>query len=247
MVMYLIAPKSADRCRGISHWDPEAVARADAKAQAAKADGSLAEAINNSRIIGGLISIMAVAFIVFHFVLDGKGLDLNIVNFVFLSLGLVLYLRPLRYLEAFYEATRAAAGVILQFPFYAGIMGMISLSGLGVIMAGWLIDIATPGTFPVLAWLAAGLVNIFVPSGGGEWAVVGETILRASNELGVPAGKTIVAYATGDAWTNLFQPFWALALLGITGMKARDMFGYCIMLLLALVPFFAILLTVLPY
>ena len=247
IILYLIAPKSADRCRGISHWDREAMARSDAKSEAARGDGSIAEAINNSRIVGGLISIMALVFLVFHFVLDRKGLDLNIVIFVFLSLGLVLYLRPASYLQAFGEATPAAAGVLLQFPFYAGIMGMISLSGLGVIMAGWLINVATPGTFPVLAWLASGLVNIFVPSGGGEWAVLGETLLRAGKELGVPAGKTIIAFATGDAWTNLFQPFWAIALLGITRMTARDMFGYCIMLLVALVPFFGILLWLLPY
>ena len=99
----------------------------------------------------------------------------------------------------------------------------------------------------MMAWLAAGFVNLFVPSGGGEWAVLGETLLRAGQNLGVPAGKTIIAFATGDAWTNLFQPFWAIALLGLTGMRARDMFGYCIVLMFALLPFFAILLTWLPY
>jgi len=247
LVMYLIAPKSAANCRGIEHWLPEAVKGGAATAAPAATTGSgIADKINNSRIIGGLIALMGIIYILMYFG-GGGTLNLNIVNFTFLIVGLALYLRPYQYLLAFYDAVRAAAGVILQFPFYAGIMGMISLSGLAVIMAGWLINIANPTTFPMMAWLASGLVNLFVPSGGGEWAVLGETLIRAGQNLGVPVGKTIIAYGTGDAWTNLFQPFWAIALLGITGMRARDMFGYCITLLIALVPFFAILLTWLPY
>jgi len=247
LVMYLIAPKSAAHCRGIEHWLPEAVKGSAATATPTTATGStIADCINNSRIIGGLIALMGIIYILMYFG-GGGTLNLNIVNFTFLIVGLALYLRPYQYLLAFYDAVRAAAGVILQFPFYAGIMGMISLSGLAVIMAGWLINIANPTTFPMMAWLASGLVNLFVPSGGGEWAVLGETLIRAGQNLGVPVGKTIIAYGTGDAWTNLFQPFWAIALLGITGMRARDMFGYCITLMFALVPFFAILLTWLPY
>jgi short-chain fatty acids transporter len=249
LIMYLIAPKSADRCRGIEHWLPDAVKAGGPAGQAAASvpgKGNFADSINNSRIIGGLIALMGIIYIVMHF-RGGGTLNLNIVNFTFLIVGMALYLRPYQYLVAFYDAVRAAAGVILQFPFYAGIMGMISLSGLAVIMAGWLINIANPTTFPMMAWLASGLVNLFVPSGGGEWAVLGETLIRAGQNLGVPIGKTIIAYGTGDAWTNLFQPFWAIALLGITGMRARDMFGYCITLMFALVPFFAILLTWLPY
>lgn len=247
LVMYLIAPKSAARCRGIEHWLPEAVKTGGASAAApALAAGNFADKINNSRIIGGLIALMGIIYILMYFG-GGGTLNLNIVNFTFLIVGLALYLRPYQYLLAFYDAVRAAAGVILQFPFYAGIMGMISLSGLAVIMAGWLINIANPTTFPMMAWLASGFVNLFVPSGGGEWAVLGETLIRAGQNLGVPIGKTIIAYGTGDAWTNLLQPFWAIALLGITGMRARDMFGYCITLMFALVPFFAILLTWLPY
>lgn len=246
-IMYLLTPKEASRCRGIEHWVPDAVKKG-AGEQAAETtfDGNWADRINNSRIIGGLIVIMGLVWIVMHFQ-RGGGLDLNIVNFIFLMVGMALYLRPYQYLLAFYDATRAAGGVILQFPFYAGIMGMVSLSGLAVIMAGWFIAISNPTTFPMMVWLASGFVNIFVPSGGGEWAVLGETVLRAGQTLGVPVGKTIIAFGTGDAWTNLFQPFWAIALLGITGMRARDMFGYCITLMFALIPFFAILLMFLPY
>jgi short-chain fatty acids transporter len=225
---------------------PEAVKPGGAADKAPATGGGVADAINNSRIIGGLVALLGIVYIVMHFY-GGGTLDLNIVNFTFLIVGLALFLRPYAYLSAFYDASKAAGGVILQFPFYAGIQGMIQFSGLGVIMAGGMVAIANPTTFPMMAWLTSGFVNLFVPSGGGEWAVLGETLIRAGQALNVPIGKTIIAYGTGDAWTNLFQPFWAIALLGITGMRARDMFGYCIVLLVALLPFFAILLTWLPY
>ncbi|MBI4194620.1 MAG: short-chain fatty acid transporter, partial [Betaproteobacteria bacterium] len=142
LIMYLLAPKTADRCRGIEHWLPEAVTEGGAAKEAAgasKGDTSWADRINNSLIIGGIIALMGIVYIVMHF-WGGGTLDLNIVIFIFLIVGLALYVRPYRYLLAFYDAVRASAGVILQFPFYAGIMGMIGLSGLGVIMAGWLLN-----------------------------------------------------------------------------------------------------------
>lgn len=250
LVLYLLSPKSEALCKGIDHYVPDAVAVKDSEVQAEGQEpvpASTADKINHNKIIGGLLSLMGLIYIIKYFAVDGKGLNLNIVNFSFLFIGLALYLSPKSYLENFYEAVKSASGIILQFPFYAGIMGMISLSGLAVIMAGWLVSISSEASFPVIAWLTGGMVNLFVPSGGGEWTVVGETVLRAAQELGVPIGKTIMAYSVGDAWTNLFQPFWALPLLGITGIRARDMFGYCIAMLIALIPFLAIALTLLPY
>ena len=247
VVMYLLSPKSPERCRGIDYYVPDAIREEEKVTEEQEQPISVADKINNNRVIGGLLALMGLTYIVFYFVVKGKGLNLNIVNFTFLFVGLALYISPKRYMDNFYEAVKSSAGIILQFPFYAGIMGMISLSGLGVIMAGWLVHISSAGTFPIMTWLTAGLINLFVPSGGGEWTVVGETILRAAQELEVPIGKTVMAYAVGDAWTNLFQPFWAIPLLGITGMRARDVFGYCITLLFALVPFLAIALTVIPY
>jgi short-chain fatty acids transporter len=247
IVMYFIAPKTPERCRGIEQFVPEAVREREETAGPTEKAVSVAEKINNSRILGGILALMGLLYIVYYFFVLGKGLNLNIVNFTFMFVGLALFLSPKKYMDNFYEAVRSAAGVILQFPFYAGIMGMISLSGLGVIMAGWLVNISSGFTYPVMVWLTGGLVNLFVPSGGGEWSVIGETVLRAGQQLGVPVGKTIMAYSVGDAWTNLFQPFWAIPLLGITGMTAREVFGYCITLLFALVPFLAIALSVVPY
>lgn len=249
IVLFLLTPKSPERIKGIDHYVPEAVETSETAADRETAAGSVtvADKIDNSRIIGGILAIMGLIYIFKYFFVDGGGLNLDIVNFSFLFIGIALYTSPKGYLEHFYTAVKSAAGIILQFPFYAGIMGMISLSGLGVIMAGWLVSISTSFTFPAIAWLTAGLVNLFIPSGGGEWSVAGETVLRAALELNVPAGKAIMAYSVGDAWTNLFQPFWAIPLLGITGIQARDMFGYCITMLFALFPFLAIVLTFIPY
>ncbi len=248
VIIYFLSPKSEEKIRGIDYYVPEAIEKADEEDEAKKEKfDSIAEKIDNSKILGGLLALMGIIYIIRYFFIKGEGLNIDIVNFCFLFIGLALYTSPKSYLENFYTAVKSAAGIILQFPFYAGIMGMISLSGLGVIMAGWLVDISTPGTFPIISWLTAGLANLFVPSGGGEWSVVGETILRAAQDLNVPIGKTIMAYSVGDAWTNLFQPFWAIPLLGITGIKARHMFGYCITMLILLIPFLAIALSVIPY
>jgi short-chain fatty acids transporter len=249
IIMFFLTPRSEERIHGIDYYVPDAIKETDEEAEKRKESqaASIADKIDNSRIIGGILALMGIIYIVKYFFVDGKGLNLDIVNFSFLFIGLALYTSPKSYLENFYEAAKSAAGIILQFPFYAGIMGMISLSGLGVIMAGWLVNISSPGTFPIISWLTAGIANLFVPSGGGEWSVVGETVLRAAQELNVPIGKTIMAYAVGDAWTNLFQPFWAIPLLGITGIQARHMFGYCITMLFALIPFLAIVLSVIPY
>jgi short-chain fatty acids transporter len=249
LVIFFLSPRNPKHCRGIDHYVPDAVeeqARQEADRTADRPQ-SIADRINQNRIIGGLLALMGLIYLVKYYFVEGGGLNLNIVNFTFLFVGLALYISPKSYLDNFYAAVKSSAGIVLQFPFYAGIMGMISLSGLGVIMAGWLVNISSAGTFPMVSWLTGGLVNLFVPSGGGEWSVVGETVLRAAQELNVPIGKTIMAYSVGDAWTNLFQPFWAIPLLGITGIRARDMFGYCITMLFLLVPFLALALSFIPY
>lgn len=245
-VMYAISPIDPSRCRGIDYYAPHLIEQREEERKERKIK-TIADKIEDSRIIGGILALMGLIYLVYYYAIVRGDLNLNIVNFTFLFVGLALYLRPIRYLKAFYNAIPASAGIVLQFPFYAGIMGMIKFSGLGKIMAGWLVGISTPTTFPVIAWLTAGLVNLFVPSGGGEWAVIGETIARAAMDLGVPMGKAIIAYAAGDAWTNLFQPFWAIPLLGICAVRARDVFGYCITLMLLSAIFFALGLTFVPY
>jgi len=150
----------------------------------------------------------------------------NQVNLLFLAFGLILHGTPRRYLRAVDDAVRGCSGIILQFPLYAGIMGMMKYSGLAAWLADGIASISTDATLPVLTFLNAALINLFVPSGGGQWAVQGPIAVEAATAVGVPYNRMVMAVAYGDQLTNMLQPFWALPLLGITGVKARDIVGY---------------------
>jgi short-chain fatty acids transporter len=191
-----------------------------------------ADKLENSYIMSIVVGGMGLIFIVYYFVTNGFSLNLNIVNFVFLFLAIIFHGTPRKFLDSIGEAVKGAGGIILQFPFYAGIMGMMTASGVAAIMSQWFVSISNPTTLPLFTFLSAGLVNLFVPSGGGQWAVQAPVMIPASIELGVPVAKTAMAVAWGDAWTNMIQPFWALPALGIAGLKAKDIMGYCLVALI---------------
>ncbi len=199
---------------------------------------TFADKIENSMILSMIIGGMGLVFIGYYFVKNGFELNLNIVNFIFLFLGILLHKTPKRFLNAVTVAAKGTAGIIIQFPFYAGIMGMMvgvsattGLSFAGVI-SQWFVSISNQNTYPLFAFLSAGVVNFFVPSGGGQWAVQAPIMMPASVELGVDVAKTAMAISWGDAWTNMIQPFWALPALGIAKLGARDIMGYCLVILL---------------
>jgi len=158
-------------------------------------------------------------------------LDPNLLNFVFLFAGLALHGSPLAYVNAVGEAAKGCAGIILQFPFYAGIMGILQGTGLLAAAAGAMARVG-PDALVAVSFYSAGLVNLFVPSGGGQWAVQGPILIRAAVDTGVEPARLVMALAYGDQWTNMLQPFWALPLLGITGAKARDIIGYTAVIML---------------
>lgn len=151
---------------------------------------------------------------------------LDEINMLMLALGLVLHGSARGYVGAVEEAARGCAGIIVQFPLYAGIMGMMASSGLVSQVAGGMASWFGSGGVPVATFFGAGVVNLFVPSGGGQWGIQGPIALAAGSEAGVPAGSMVMAVAYGDQWTNMLQPFWALPLLAITGAKAREIVGY---------------------
>jgi len=210
----------------------------DDKASAsASTDKTPAQRLEHSRLLSWLVALMLVAYLVIHLGMDDAGLDLGGVIMIFLALGLVLHSTPVDYVRAFGKATTGAAGIILQFPFYAGIMGIVTgvgLSGisLGGVMADACIRISNPVTYPLLTFLCAAVLNLFVPSGGGHWAVQAPVMFTAGANLGVDPGLTGMAIAWGDAWTNLIQPFWALPALAIARLDAKDIMGYCLIDLL---------------
>jgi short-chain fatty acids transporter len=250
LILWLLCPPPS-HCRGIGRYVPAADLSLQTTSVAAApptTPPTPADRIDNSRVLGGGLALIGVALSARVFLTQGLGaLDLNVLNFAFLMVGLLLFLSPARYEKDFYKAIQGCAGIIMLYPFYAGIIGIMTGTGLVDTVAEGLLSLASTETFPVISWITAAALNVFIPSGGGEWAVVGGPMLLAGAELGVPPGQTIAAYSAGDAHTNLLNPFWALPLLAITGLRARDMFGYAITVMLLLAPFLAVALYFLPY
>ena len=196
-----------------------------------------ADKMEHSKILWAILIAACWIYIVMYFVKNGFTLGLNIVNFLFMTLGLTLHGNLRKYVDAISDAAGGAAGILLQFPFYAGIMGMmIAQNDAGVSLAStisnFFVNISTPITLPMLSFLAAGVVNFFVPSGGGQWAVQGPIMMPAARAQGISDGLMSMAIAWGDQWTNMIQPFWALPALGIAGLSARDVMGYLVVILL---------------
>ncbi|WP_057912955.1 short-chain fatty acid transporter [Peribacillus muralis] len=185
-----------------------------------------ADRLENSKILSLFIGILGLSFLGFYIASNGLSINLNIVNFLFLFIGIILHKTPKQFLGAVTSSVKSASGIIIQFPFYAGLMGIVTASGLAGILSNAFISISNEDTFLMFTLWSAGLVNFFVPSGGGQWAVQGPVMLEAAQNLGVSLPKTAMAVAWGDAWTNMIQPFYALPALAIAGLKAKDIMGY---------------------
>ncbi|MED4752609.1 TIGR00366 family protein [Brevibacillus choshinensis] len=215
--------------------DPQLFANEEVAATAevaAPSEKTFATVMENSRILTVIICALGYSYLIYYFANKGFKVDINTVNLLFFVTGLLLHGTPLSYMKAVGNAAKGTAGILIQFPFYAGIQGMMEQSGLGGMMTNAFISISTPETFPFLAFLSSGFVNFFVPSGGGHWVVQGPFIMPAAQQLGVDAGIAAMAIAYGEAWMNMAQPFWALPALAIAGLGVRDIMGYCVTTLL---------------
>lgn len=200
-----------------------------------------AEKLENGCFVNYILAILGFSYIVYYFVNSAKqgkfDLNLNIVNLIFLMFGVLFHRTPRSLIDAFSEAAKGAAGIILQFPLYAGIMGMMtgaSAEGVSLasVISNFFVNISTVKTFPLFTFLSAGIVNLFVPSGGGQWVVQGPIMMPAGLEIGVDPAKTAMCIAYGDSWTNMIQPFWALPALGLAKLGARDIMGYTLIVLI---------------
>ncbi|MGB1038834.1 MAG: short-chain fatty acid transporter [Bacteroidia bacterium] len=166
----------------------------------------------------------------------------NFINFSMLALCILLHKNFHSFLSAIDDAIKGSSGILIQFPLYFGILALMQSGGLIEVISRWFIDHSTQTTLPIFTFFSAGLVNIFVPSGGGQWAIQGPIILEAASKLGLPLPKMIMALAYGDQLTNMLQPFWALPLLSITGLRAKDILPYTLILLfLGLIIFLTVL------
>lgn len=185
-------------------------------------------------VLALVIGTVAVALVIFGW---GRGVlrfDLNSVNLFFLFLALAAHGSIRGFIDAVAEGARGAGAIIIQFPLYFGILGVMQQSGMIARLSAAMVDVASPATFPVLTFLSAGIVNFFVPSGGGQWALQSDVLLSTADALEHARGATVMAFSYGDEWTNLLQPFWALPLLAITGLEARQIAGYTAVLAIAM-------------
>jgi short-chain fatty acids transporter len=173
--------------------------------------------------IGGLI------WLIWHFSTKGLDLNLNVVNFAMLMLGILFHWRPWSFLKATEDAGKAVWGIVIQFPFYAGILGLFKFTLLSTVFTQAFVAISTPQTFPLFVYWYGGILNYLIPSGGGEWAVVAPYIIPAAKQLGVGMGTTIVTFAWADMMTDMIQPFWAIAMLAVARLHFRDIMGYLLM------------------
>ncbi|WP_322528742.1 short-chain fatty acid transporter [Salinicola sp. LHM] len=187
-----------------------------------------ADRLENSTLLSMLVGVPGLLYLVHYFFFAGGGLNLNSVNFLFLSLAIVLHRTPRSLLASLNEAIKGGAGIVIQFPFYAGIMGIMMQSGLAQSLSELFVAIANADTLPFWSFISAGIVNLFVPSGGGQWAVQAPVMLPAAEALGADVSRVAMGVAWGDAWTNLLQPFWALPVLAIAGLNAKDIMGFCL-------------------
>jgi short-chain fatty acids transporter len=185
-------------------------------------------------IIGGLGLTWFVAF------RPSGEFTVNTVNFLFLMLGVLFHPSPRSLMKAGEDAGRFVYGIVLQFPFYAGMYGIMRASGLSELMAETLVNIANTSTLPVVVYWYSGIVNYFVPSGGSKWAIEAPYIVQAAQTLDVPLNKVVLSYAWGDMATDLLQPFYAIPLLGAAGLEFREIVGYGFLLFMV----YAIVVTV---
>jgi len=155
-----------------------------------------------------------------------KFVNLNNINFFFLMLGILFHWRPWSVLKAAETAGGAVWGIVIQFPFYAGIFGLFKFTLLATAFTKAFVAISSPGTYFLIIYWYAGLLNYLIPSGGSEWAVTAPYLLPAAKELALPAWKVVVTYAWGDMLTDMIQPFWAIAMLAVVKLEFREIMGW---------------------
>lgn len=251
LVMYLTTPP-AERARTAEMLGVE-LGASPLDREDPPTRGTPGEWLEHKPLLSLAIVALAVIYLVGYFG-DGKGLGgvtLNVINLVFLALGFLLHGTPARLMRAFREATPSVWGVILQFPFYAGIAAIITKTHLSQAIASFFVGISTPTMFPAVIAVYSAALGVFVPSGGSKWVIEAPYVMQAAHDLKVHLGWMVAVYDLGEALANLVQPFWMLPMLGLFGLRARDVMGYTFLVFLALTPVVLVLVTAfgatLPY
>lgn len=228
LLLIAIAPSPAEQKR----VDPAKLERTPELEPLLPNETSFASRLENAWLITLLLVALALFYEWTIIRTRGFNLDINGIIFLGLILGLIVHWRPIRYARAFNEAAKTVGPILLQFPLYGGIMGIITGTGLAAIVANWFLSFSTHRTLPFWTFISSNLITLFVPSGGGHWAVQGPFMIPAAVKLGVDPAMTAMATAMGEQTANMIQPFWALPVLAIAGLGIKDIMGYCMMALI---------------
>lgn len=230
MLLFFLAPTNKKDIRPIGSFD---VDPGEVDEPTINLD-SLPDRLNHSVIIAWLLGIPLLLALCRHLYVSGfDRIGLNEITVLMLGVGLLLHGSPVGYMNAIANGAKGCAGIIIQFPLYAGIMAIMVASGLMGTITEFLVAMGSEETVPLLTMLSAGFVNLFVPSGGGQWAIQAPIAIESGLQSGVSQGTMVMAVAYGDQLTNMLQPFWALPLLAITGIRARDIVGYTAIIMIA--------------
>ena len=228
LMLIAIAPGEAEMKR----IDPALLKRQDALPEPEPQPKNFAGVLENTPLFTLLLVAMGIAYQANIIATRGFTLDINGMIFIALMLGLIFHWRPIRYVRAFNRAARTVGPILLQFPLYGGIMGMMTGTGLAAVIAEAFVAFSTQRTLPFWSFISSNIISLFVPSGGGHWAVQGPFMVPAAVNLGVDPALTAMGTAMGEQTANMIQPFWALPVLATAGLGIKDIMGYCVMALL---------------
>lgn len=204
---------------------------------ATDAPGTPSQKMENARWITLLLASLGGVYVV-RFFLAGGELQLDSLNMIFVVLGLAFADSPRHYIELLGNAAKVAGPFLIQYPLYSGLMGLIADSGLGELIVGGFVAVASAGTLPIWTFFSAGFLNLFIPSAGGQWAVQGPIVTEAAMQLGADIPRVAMSVTVGEVWTNTIQPLYAVPVLAIAGLHIRDIMGYCVIALLTLAPIY---------
>ncbi|MEG0150392.1 MAG: TIGR00366 family protein [Comamonas sp.] len=207
---------------------------------------TLASRLNNSRALSLLIGLCGMGYVGLHFY-KGGNLDLNMINFFILFLGVLLLKTPLQYVEKVNEGVKTIGGIILQFPFYAGIMAIMHGSGLVESIAHVFVNISSADTLPLWGLVSSFVINFFAPSGGGHWVLQGPFMIDAAVKLGASQAQTAMSVMLGNGWNDLVQPFWILPALALSKLKLKDIMGYTVVSMLLVGAIYASTMLIWPH
>ena len=231
-VICMVCPLMRPREQELIEIDPALLEEGAGQPAGEPERATFAQYLDAMRPLTLLLGAGLFCYIGYSFYAKGFHLNLNLVNWSFLGAGLLLARSPSHYVQLINNASSTIGPVLIQYPFYAGILGMMQGTGLAGIISDWFTAIATPQTLSFFAFLCAGLVNMFIPSGGGQWAVQGPIFIEAGQNLGVDPSIIVLAISYGDQWTNMIQPFWTIPLLAIAGLHMRQIMGYTFVIFL---------------